>query len=261
MKTLFLATAAAATLVALPAQALSVTSTAFSYSQDFDALETSGTGLAWTNDGTLPGWSLFNSALAPVTTYAAGTGSSNTGRIYSFGSADSTERALGGVGSGGFSGWIAVAFTNDSGAALNGFSLRFDGEQWRNGGNTTAQTMVFQYGFGASFATVAAWTAPGGDFDWASPVATSTAAAVDGNAAGLVAARGGSLHTPWAVGDTLWLRWAEVNNTGNDHGLAIDNLQLSVTAVPEPGTNALLLAGLATLGLLTHRRGMMADRS
>lgn len=30
-----------------------------SYSEDFDALPASGTSVAWTNDSTLTGWSLF----------------------------------------------------------------------------------------------------------------------------------------------------------------------------------------------------------
>jgi hypothetical protein len=151
-------------------------------------------------------------------------------------------------------GYIAAGFANTSGLVLDSFTLRFDGEQWRNGGNATAQTMVLEYGFGASFATVTTWTQPAGDFNWTSPVASATAAAVDGNALGRVANRGGTLGTSWAPGDTLWVRWIETNDAGNDHGLAIDNLSFSVTAVPEPGTHALLLAGLGLVGWLARGR-------
>jgi hypothetical protein len=41
-----------------------------------------------------------------------------------------------------------------TGAALDSFTVGFDGEQWRDGGNTTAQTMVLEYGFGSAFNAV-----------------------------------------------------------------------------------------------------------
>jgi hypothetical protein len=91
--------------------------------------------------------------------------------------------------------------------------------------------MVLEYGFGSSFTTVASWTAPGGSFDWSSPVVGSTAAMVDGNAAGLLADRGGVLAgLDWQAGQTLWLRWIERNDSGNDHALAIDNFSLTLPA-------------------------------
>ena len=242
--------------------ALSVTSAAFSYSQNFDSLASSGAANPWADDSTLPGWSLLNATGASVPTY--GTDTSSTGAFRAFGDTASAERALGAVASGGayfgspasgtVAGWVVLAFSNGSGAELNGFTLGFNGEQWRNGGNTNAQTMVLEYGYGASFGTVATWTAPGGSFDFTSPVIGATAAAVAGNSAGLVSGLGGTVATTWAAGDTLWLRWVERNDIGNDHGLAIDNLSFSVSAVPEPGALALMLAGIAAIGFVARRR-------
>ena len=167
-----------------------------SYSQDFDTLASSGSSNAWTNDTTLSGWHLFRQPTpgTAITTYNAGDGNSNTGNFYSYG--NSPDRALGGLASGGTyfgspasgaaAGWIAFAATNTTGATIDSLDVAFNGEQWRNGGNTTAQSMVLEYGFGTSFTTVSTWNTPGGNFNWTSPVATSTAAAVDGNTAGQV---------------------------------------------------------------------------
>ena len=220
-----------------------------SYSETFDSLPNSGTAATgWTNDSTLPGWSLFKRPApgSPLASITPGTGSSNAGAIYSFGGSGEADRALGGVGSGGtywgspstgtVAGWIAVALTNGTNSLIDSVTLAFDGEQWRDGGNTSAQTMVLEYGIGASFEAVA-WTAPAGNFDFVSPI-HSAAAALDGNdPANRVAGLGGSLSgLPWGVGETLWVRWIENNDAGNDHGLAVDNISVT-SAVVEPPTD------------------------
>lgn len=240
-----------------------------SYSQNFDTLANTGTTASWLNDSTIAGWYLYGYAGTTVPTYRPATGgatSDNTGSFYSYGAAASPERALGGAASSGtyfgnpgpssgaVAGYIAVALQNTSGNTFDSFTVSFDGEQWRNGGNATAQTMQLQYGFGATYATVATWNSPGGTFDWISPVATTTAAGVDGNVAGLAASRGGVVSSlTWNNADTLWIRWVENNDVGNDHGLAIDNFSITATtAVPEPTTGVIL--GLAALGMLMRVR-------
>jgi predicted extracellular nuclease/phosphodiesterase/alkaline phosphatase D-like protein len=218
------------------------------YSQNFDGLASSGSGNAWTIDVTLPGWQLFRQpALTPVaiSSYNADTGAGNSGTFLSYGSSASSDRALGSLGSGGayfgsaasgaVAGWFAVALNNATAAPITTLAISFNGEQWRNGGNSTAQTMVLEYGYGTGFDKVTTWTAPGGSFNWSSPVATATAAAVDGNTAGRVASLGGTLNlsaTPWAADGTLWLRWTETNDSGNDHGLAIDDLTITSAQAP-----------------------------
>jgi hypothetical protein len=239
-----------ALISATPVQAvISLTGTAPTYSQDFDSLATSGASNSWTNDSTLPGWSLFRRP-APGTalaTYAAGNGSSTAGAIYSFGT--DSDRALGGVGSGGtywgspassaVAGWFAVALSNDTGSTIDSFTLDFDGEQWRQGGNTTPQTMALEYGFGADFTSVSTWTAPGGNFDFTSPITTGPGT-LDGNSEANRADNRGGLVSDllWEPSNTLWVRWIENNDSGNDHGLAVDNFNFSATTVggdPIPG--------------------------
>lgn len=238
---------------------VSVSSAAFTYGQSFDTLASTGS-TAWTNDSTLAGWSLF--AVPTISNYGTSTGSNgNIAGFFSFGATASTDRALGAVITNAFAGAsgsgvvsTALALTNNSGGVLNSFTVRYDGEQWRNNGNASTQSLVLQYGFGASFAAVTTWNAAGSAFNFTSPVAGASAALVDGNVAGKVANLGGTVVTNWSAGSTLWLRWADLNDVGNDHLLAIDNVSFSVTAVPEPSTYALLLAGLGAVGFIARRR-------
>ncbi len=240
---------------------LSYTTAGSTHTETFDTLANTGS-ITWTNDSTLPNWSLFRQP-APGTAIAAvatGTGSSNAGTFISFGSAASTDRALGGVASGGayfgspastaVAGWIAFSATNNTGSVLTDITVGYDGEQWRDGGSAggtpAAQTMGLEYGFGTSFTTVPTWTAAGAAFNFTSPVFTNitTGAAVDGNVAGKTTGRGGTVSSlSWATGSTLWIRFIENNDAGNDHGLSVDNFTFSAAAVPE--ASAFLFGGLA----------------
>jgi uncharacterized protein (TIGR03382 family) len=48
------------------------------------------------------------------------------------------------------------------------------------------------------------------------------------------------------------VRFTERNEAGNDHGLAIDNFEITKVAVPEP--TAALLGAFGLLGILRRRR-------
>lgn len=57
-----------------------------------------------------------------------------------------------------------------------------------------------------------------------------------------------------ATASTLTLTFAAMVNTNGVSHLALDNVRVAVTAVPEPETWALMLAGVFTFGLLLRRR-------
>jgi hypothetical protein len=250
-----------------------------SRAEDFDSLAGVGVGdiVDWEIDSTLPGWQLFRATSMgsdPVETYQVSDGQHNSGKFYSYGTT-STERALGSVGNGNFggvnpdvttglapgavAGWIAVSFINNMGTALDQFTIHYDGEQWRDGGNDPplSQTMEFEYGIGSTFDSVMTWHKPGASFNFVSPQNTIVAGALDGNKDDMVMVNrtaniGGTVTgVGWDIGETLWLRWIERNDDSSDHGLAIDNFSFSVSAVPEPrayllGTAICCLALLAT---------------
>lgn len=239
-----------------------VSFTGTTYTQNFDTLPTGATEAAvvggWVDDSSLTGWFSNQTALFRVSI-----GSSSNGSLYSFGSASSTERALGAVGGGsGAAGTgtpfnavtYALVLVNDTGSTLTSFDLGFDGEQWRMGNNATAHKIDFSYqtftgSLPAGFVTATGYTDVNA-LDFTGPQATATTAvALDGNlAANRVANINASVPLTWAAGDSLVLRWVDANDASNDHGLAIDNV--SFNAVPTPGAVALL--GLA--GLVAGRR-------
>ena len=166
--------------------------------------------------------------------------SSNTGALYSFGVAGTnpvTDRALGGIGSGGTGTFYwAVCFVNNTGATLTSIDIAYIGEQWRDGGAAipVAQTMVFEYQV-ADAGTITdadtpttGWTSSS-SLNFTSPTFINTGAGVllDGNAAANRTARSASLSVSAAPGQQIWLRWRDLNDGGNDHGLAVDDISVT----------------------------------
>jgi hypothetical protein len=280
-----LAAVAALTLAGTTQAAVMYGTPAAPYNQNFDTLPntpenaTLGASPAgWKDDDAAPpagNFSVLGWYLAATVTNTEGgfngkqrmrigAGTGNTGAYMSFGASTSTDRALGDVGSttmapNGADMYIGVKLTNTTGLVLDNFTLSYDGEQWRDGGNATpvAQTMTFGY---STIAT--AITSPNADFtsvpslDFTSPIFTNTGsgAAVNGNTVGKTSLAGSvASGLNWLPGTDLWLRWDDISNPGNDHGLSIDNVVFNAdVALPEPASLGLLSVG--ALGLLRRRK-------
>jgi predicted extracellular nuclease len=212
----------------LPAGALSLNS---AYSQNFNTLISSG-NTTWTNGTTLSGWSSSRSGSG--TTIVANDGNSNSGNLYSYGSTSDTDRALGSVGSGNVAAgsfFWGARFFNDTGSTISTLYINYAGEQWRNSA-AAAQTVDFQYQLGATSLTSGTWT----DFnplDFTSPVTGGSAAALNGNLSTNRTLLSGSLSgLSLAPGQEIWLRWSDPDHSGSDHGLAIDDVQVSINPLP-----------------------------
>ena len=227
------------------------------YTQNFDTLVNSGTS------GVTPdGWVFSESGTAANLTYAAGTGSSTTGNTYSFGS--SSDRAFGGLRTGSLIPTIGASFQNGGSTSIQSLDFGYWGEQWRLGTASRTDRLDFQYSLNATTLTDGAWT----DFDtldFISPVIAGTGA-LDGNAIAnrtLLTSTLTGLNL--GVGADLWIRWTDLDASGSDDGLAIDDFSITAgfapAAVPEPGSLFFLtLTGIVAtaLRLMQMRKATVA---
>ena len=198
------------------------------YTQNFDTLATSGTS------SVVPlGFGFAETGTAADTTYAAGTGSSNTGNTYSFGvSGADTDRAFGGLQSGSLVPTIGGCFVNNTGAEIYSLQVTYDGEQWRLGTTGRTDRLEFQYSTSAvSLLDPGATWIDVNALDFTSPN-TATTGALNGNLAANRTAGITSTITPLtiAIGSTFYIRFVDSDVAGADDGLSIDNFSLTAAA-------------------------------
>lgn len=218
------------------------------YLQNFDGLPSAVGNNTWENNTTLLGWYAASqgqaASQAGYTNIIGNNGSLNTGALYSYTNAAApSDRALGSASSGTPANIAyGVRFVNDTGVPLTNFTVSYTGEQFRNGGNATPQPLAFSYRIDSGItssdpANTQSWTAEP-LLNFISPTVGATAAALDGNAAANRTVISGIVLSGFVVfpGQEIFLRWLDVNDAGNDHGLAIDDLAVSwetnLTAVP-----------------------------
>jgi endonuclease/exonuclease/phosphatase family metal-dependent hydrolase len=251
MKRIFLSTLLAAIFFIRPSAAQILVSAGTNYAQSFNSLAASGT-VNWTNNVTLPGWYAAKGPTNPAT-YLAGAGTATSGSIYSFGTNGAnpaSDRALGSVAASSLNYAFGVRFTNDTVFTVSNITVSFAGEQWRCA-NVITNTLTFSYQVSSSPLTNAdannaqTWT----DFSaltFNSPN-TNGGSALDGNLATNRQVFTAVLLNSASVGpgQEFFLRWRDVDDTGSDAGLAVDDLTVTFStntfvaaAPPElPATN------------------------
>jgi hypothetical protein len=223
------------------------------YTQDFNALANTGTSTA------LPtGW--FLNEAGGNTSYAAGTGSDNTGNTYSFGATSNSERAFGGLLSGSVNPTIGASFTNNTGATITSLDISYIGEQWRLGATGRFDQIDFQYSLNATSLTSGTWTDVN-SLDFIAPNSTGTVGALNGNAAANRTSISNSITgLSIANGVTFWIRWTDFNASGSDDGLGVDDFSLTPIGVSGPELNLQTSATSSACGF-THNFGSVLTSS
>lgn len=237
--TLVPCTAALAALIALAtartaSAQVSLTNASPAYTEEFNTLPSSGT-TAWADNATLANW-YAQRAVAGTLNILGDAGGGNAGALRSFG--NDAERAFGSVASNttGALAW-GVRLRNNGSSDITALNISFRVEHWRDASADT-QTCAFFHRVSPSPITAitgAEASDPAGNgftaattFDFTS-VANGNTGAIDGNAAGNQATKSGTLSVTVPVGSEIMLLWQDPNNVGNDHGVAIDSLNVVAT--------------------------------
>ena len=228
---LFLAIVLLVVLSASPTPA-QISMSSGSYTQNFDSLGSAAAN--WTNNTTLPGW-YSSKGNGDSTNYFADTGTSTAGGIHSYGVSgvsNVADRALGSIGASSITYTYGVRFINNTASIQTNITISYLGEQWRSGTTTNVQTLAFSYAVSSVPITNSHSAASWINFvslSVISPNLSSLTNAIDGNSsanrqnfASVVLAGVGI-----SPGQELMLRWSDVDDTGFDNALAIDDLIVS----------------------------------
>lgn len=261
------------------------------YTQDFNTLVSTGDANSWTNNSTLEGWYLYSSQstsgasgrvttrpdnVAPgdwvaPTTYRAADAMPIRSNFWSVGAAGSSERAIGSYTTANgnpfadqpYAGdnMYALVIHNTTSSALSDLTVSYTGEQWQGNFNgDVADSIVFSYLIKAGFDAQADIPTQNtydpytlvGALDFVGNAMFAPDQPLDGNDA---ANRTQLSHTLENVtlqaGEYLILRWLDNDASGEDLGLAIDDVSFTANAVPEPAAGIMVLCGLT---LLANRR-------
>lgn len=255
----------ATALAATPLAQAQVSHTGGTYTQDFNTLQgttNNTTGVAWSDNLTLPGWYSSHASYGVTNGTMGGTAATFDGTsvaanvgFFSFGTAGSTDRALGSRATSGVAGnstiYYGVRLVNNTAQTITAFNVMCTGEQWHKNGATTVHTLPLQYLLGATSVSSGIWTAAA---TFSSPVNTTTIASLDGNASANrsgVAAR--ITGVSWAPGIELWLRIQDDNESGNEQAMGIDDFIFNTE-----GNSALFFNGAThhvTMGAATSTLG------
>lgn len=232
-----------------------VSLTTTNYSQNFDSLGTN-TSSVWANNSTLAGWHALGTATNPIT-IGAQTGSGTSGLLANFSSVQTnSNRSLGWVFANSISpagayASIGLGLSNSTGSGVSSFSLAYTGREWRGYSNNTP-VLSFQYKIGGTFdndptnSLTGLWTDVS-SLNFTLPVTNNNLAVNGLTSPNFTVISNAVTGISWATNEVLWIRWRQQNLSGTDAQMAIDDISMDFTLIPEPSSSMLMLLGAGAL--------------
>lgn len=170
-----------------------------------------------------------------ATNLSASAGTALTGGIYSYGVTASTDRALGVLAAASNSMGFGFELKNTSASTnISTITISFTQENWRSS-TSSVNTVTSSWGTTLTGATAATFLTSSSGFSGASaldlvgPTPVASNGALDGNLAANQVVRtftfGGITIAP---GESFFLRWQDIDETGNDAVLSMDSLSITV---------------------------------
>ncbi|MCX6855078.1 MAG: ExeM/NucH family extracellular endonuclease, partial [Verrucomicrobia bacterium] len=209
--------------------------------QDFNSLPSSGS-FTFTTKGpqaldqapihaaSANGWSLFANVGTPLA-FAVDTGGSTSASVYSYGTAGSGERALGFIANSTRTCRAGLRLFNNTSQTLTQVHVSYVGEEWRSGGTANANTLIVDYRISATAFDIDA----GGTYtavtalNYSSPTSYAQSVGLNGNLSANRNLITATFNVSWPVGQMLMIRWRDDDSTGEDDGLAIDDVAFYAT--------------------------------
>jgi len=206
--------------------------------ETFNTLPTSGAAAPWSQNSTVSGWYAYETdPHVKAIEIMADSGAQNSGRLYSYGRAASTERALGSLGSGSTDsivyGW---RLKNNTGVTVTAVDISYTGEQWRRAANANVNKLVFYYKVASSITSIDSTTIKNltsngytnySALNFEGPITGTTASILNGNDPANSKTISQSITVSIPAGQEIMILWFDDDDASNDHGLAIDDVSVT----------------------------------
>ncbi len=177
----------------------------------------------------LTGWEfLHKSGSGTHAVFAQGAGTATSSGIYSVGANSSTERALGSIAAGTGVYAFGIRLVNQTGTNLNKISGSFTAEQWRKGGSGNKNTWMGKYATGILNSIDPPNLLNHSAMNFSSIQFSTGVGSLNGNSPeNQTTIQFTITGIDWKNGEELVLRWDDVDETGSDDLVAIDNFSFS----------------------------------
>lgn len=212
--------------------------------ENFNSLTSSNSLSSWVQNATLKDWYAYemDPYNKPID-YSGDSGTGTSGRLYSYGRAFRNDRALGSLCSGSNDtivfGW---RLKNNTSMKTDSLKISYTGEQWRRSSGTAANKLLFFYKVASSIVgidsvTIRNLTGKGFTYfsglDFSSPQTGTTTSSLNGNDIANSKFLSQKISVSITPGEEIMLLWLDDDEAGNDHGLAIDNVSVTLLTNPD----------------------------